>query len=119
MPDDVQLSQRSRHSESDRRVFQYPSFAGPGDVNESYDAADFHNMFLAWQTVTPRAQGRVVQDNGRRTDYIECGRSDFGSHEVLAARSDRCAAAVVPSAGPGEFLVSPDAEFAVAESGDF
>jgi hypothetical protein len=40
-------------------TFRYPTFAGPGDVNESYDAADFQNMFLALQTVTPRAQGRV------------------------------------------------------------
>ena len=40
-------------------TLQYPSFAGQGDVNESYDAADFQNMFLALQTVTPRSQGRV------------------------------------------------------------
>jgi len=40
---------------------RYPSFAGPGDANESYDAADFQNMFLASLTVTPRSQGRVVQ----------------------------------------------------------
>ena len=42
-------------------TFNYASF---GEMNESYDAADFQNMFLALQTVTPRAQGRVVQDNG-------------------------------------------------------
>ncbi len=39
----------------------YPSFVGLGGANESYDAADFQNMGLALQTVTPRAQGRVVQ----------------------------------------------------------
>lgn len=44
--------------------WRYPTFAGPGDVNESYDAADFQNMALALQTVTPRAQGRVVTDQG-------------------------------------------------------
>ncbi len=41
--------------------WRYPTFAGAGDVNESYDAPDFQNMALALQTVTPRAQGRVVQ----------------------------------------------------------
>lgn len=41
--------------------WRYPSFAGPGDVNESYDAPDFQNMPLALQTLTPRSQGRVVQ----------------------------------------------------------
>ncbi len=35
-----------------------------GGENESYDAADFQNMFLALQTVTPRAQGRVVRTDG-------------------------------------------------------
>lgn len=45
-------------------TFNYPLFAGPGDANESYDAADFQNMFLALLSVTPRAQGRVVQSDG-------------------------------------------------------
>jgi hypothetical protein len=44
--------------------FHYASYAGQGDMNESYDAADYNNMFLALQSVTPRAQGRVVQSNG-------------------------------------------------------
>ena len=43
-------------------VWKYQSFAGPGDTDESYDAADFQNMFLALQTVTPRSRGRVVQN---------------------------------------------------------
>ena len=38
------------------------SYGTYGDMNESYDAADFQNMFLALLTVTPRAQGRVVQN---------------------------------------------------------
>lgn len=41
--------------------WRYPTFAGPGDVNESYDAPDFQNLAIALQTVTPRSQGRVVQ----------------------------------------------------------
>ena len=44
--------------------YNYPTFVGPGDANEPYDAADFQNMFLALQTVTPRAQGRVVESDG-------------------------------------------------------
>ncbi len=44
--------------------WRYPNFVGLGDANESYDAADFQNMALALQTVTPRAQGRVVQSDG-------------------------------------------------------
>lgn len=41
--------------------YNYPTFVGPGGANEPYDAADFQNMGFALQTVTPRAQGRVVQ----------------------------------------------------------
>ena len=47
--------------------WKYQTFAGPGDTDESYDAADFQNMFLALQTVTPRAQGRVVTTAGETT----------------------------------------------------
>jgi hypothetical protein len=42
------------------RLWKYPSFVGTGDADESYDAADFQNMALAVQTVTPRPRGRVV-----------------------------------------------------------
>ncbi len=42
-------------------LWKYQTFVGPGDADESYDAPDFQNMALAVQTVTPRAQGRVVQ----------------------------------------------------------
>jgi hypothetical protein len=38
----------------------YPTFAGPGGANEPYDAADFQNIHIGLQTVTPRARGRVV-----------------------------------------------------------
>ncbi|MCC7476036.1 MAG: hypothetical protein IT425_11625, partial [Pirellulales bacterium] len=44
--------------------YKYPTAVGLGGANESYDAADFQNMFLALQTVTPRSQGRVVQTDG-------------------------------------------------------
>jgi hypothetical protein len=33
---------------------------GPGGPDESYDAADYQNMFLALLSVTPRAQARVI-----------------------------------------------------------
>src|SRR5262249_43979840 len=45
-------------------AFLYPSYVGSGGPNEGYDAADFQNMFLALQTVTPRSQGRVVHSDG-------------------------------------------------------
>ncbi|QDU90174.1 hypothetical protein Pla175_35760 [Pirellulimonas nuda] len=38
----------------------YNGFTGPGDADESYDAADFQNMFLALQSVTPRARARAI-----------------------------------------------------------
>jgi hypothetical protein len=41
-------------------LWRYQSFVGPGGADESYDAADFQNMFLALQTLTPRTEGRVV-----------------------------------------------------------
>jgi len=44
--------------------FSYPAYAGPGDADEGYDAADFQNIWLALLTVTPRAQGRVVHASG-------------------------------------------------------
>src|SRR5262249_49066004 len=45
-------------------TFLYPNYVGSGGMNEGYDAADFQNMFLALQTVTPRSQGRVVHSDG-------------------------------------------------------
>ena len=44
-------------------AFGYPSYVGFGGANEGYDAADFQNLFLALQTVTPRPQGRVVHSD--------------------------------------------------------
>lgn len=44
---------------------------GPGDADESYDAADFQNMWLALVTATPRATGRVVQDNSSGPVFTE------------------------------------------------
>ncbi len=42
----------------------YPSFAGLGGSNESYDAPDYQNMALAMQSLEPRLRGRVVGANG-------------------------------------------------------
>jgi hypothetical protein len=42
-------------------ITDYPTYPGPGGASESYDAPDFQNMWLSSLTVTPRAQGRVVQ----------------------------------------------------------
>lgn len=42
----------------------YNTFAGPGGSDESYDAADFQNLFLALQPLEPRARGRVVPQTG-------------------------------------------------------
>ena len=47
----------------------YPIFPGPGDTDESYDAPDFQNMFLAHQSLTPRFRGRLSNpDNGSLED---------------------------------------------------
>lgn len=46
----------------------YKTFAGPGDTDESYDAADYQNMFLALQSPEPRARGRAVQTDGSAVD---------------------------------------------------
>lgn len=51
----------ARLNDPSAALFTYGGYSGPGDANESYDAADFQNMFLASLTVTPRSQGRVVQ----------------------------------------------------------
>ncbi|MEM6329193.1 MAG: hypothetical protein AAF790_02975 [Planctomycetota bacterium] len=37
----------------------YGGYPGAGGSNESYDAADYQNMFLALQPLTPRPEGRV------------------------------------------------------------
>ncbi|MEX2167919.1 MAG: hypothetical protein WD851_01290 [Pirellulales bacterium] len=42
----------------------YPNFSGVGDTDESYDAADFQNMYLALLSVTPRARGHIVDSTG-------------------------------------------------------
>lgn len=40
----------------------YQNYVGPGGSDESYDAADFQNMFMALQPQVPRPQGRVAND---------------------------------------------------------
>lgn len=44
-------------------LWPYQSYVGPGDANESYDAADFQNMVIGLQTVTPRSRGRVMHSD--------------------------------------------------------
>lgn len=44
----------------------YPNFPGPGDSDESYDAPDFQNMFLAQQSLTPRFRGRLRNPDSNR-----------------------------------------------------
>jgi hypothetical protein len=51
--------------------FRYPTWTGPGGGNESYDAPDFQNMAMASQTVSPRAQGRVVHSGSSGPFSIE------------------------------------------------
>ena len=60
----------------------YRDFAGPGDTDESYDAADFQNLFLALQSPEPRARGRVGSAVQRRR------RSDVG-RATTTGRCDR------------------------------
>ena len=55
----------------------YPIFPGPGDTDESYDAPDFQNMFLAHQSLTPRFRGRLSNpDNGSLEDPAAYSSSD-------------------------------------------
>ncbi|MCA9241236.1 MAG: hypothetical protein KDA37_13595, partial [Planctomycetales bacterium] len=42
----------------------YTGFTGPGGADESYDAPDFQNLFLASMPLAPRSRGRVVDANG-------------------------------------------------------
>lgn len=51
--------------------WKYQRFTGPGDADESYDAPDFQNMFLASQTVSPRAKGRYVQGSATSPTTLE------------------------------------------------
>ncbi|MEM8866224.1 MAG: hypothetical protein AAGF31_11830, partial [Planctomycetota bacterium] len=43
--------------------FDYGIYPGRGGSDESYDAADFQNMFLALQSLTPRASARITSQN--------------------------------------------------------
>ncbi|MEN0112108.1 MAG: hypothetical protein AAF805_15415, partial [Planctomycetota bacterium] len=46
----------------------YKTYAGPGDTDESYDAADYQNLFLALQSPEPRPRGRVAAAGGAPQD---------------------------------------------------
>ena len=111
-----------RRSPTGRYLWKYQTFAGPGDTDESYDAADFQNMFLALQTVTPRARGRVVQGRCNPITYESTHRRSATIHRPIhqherfpPARPGRPADAVVPPARPGQLLVpSADRDSIVA-----
>ncbi len=64
----------------------YPSFVGPGDADESYDAADFQNMFLALQSVTPRPRGRVIDPNSGESIEIDAYYASMGRSASSAGR---------------------------------
>lgn len=59
--------------------FNYPTYAGPGGPNESYDAPDFQNIGLASLTVKPRSQARVVTDQPPYYHSMEDFLADPGS----------------------------------------
>ncbi|MCI0331954.1 MAG: hypothetical protein L0228_01860 [Planctomycetes bacterium] len=70
--------------------WKYKGIVGPGDADEGYDAADFQNMWLALQTVTPRAQGRVVvpddtytTDADTQPDLVDVNDSSFNPKDFL------------------------------------
>jgi len=92
--------------------WKYPTFPGPGDANESYDAADFQNPFLALQTVTlaPKAgRGRVTASNPPVT--LSAVDPALDRSKFLRLDLEESTSAVVPSAGLDELLVSPVAHF--------
>ena len=101
------LAPASRRAHRAIAAWKYPTFAGLGDTDESYDAADFQNMFLALQTVTPRAQGRVVTTSGTVDVAIVLINA---SRQLSPPRPRRPAPPFVLSARPRELLVPPAAE---------
>ncbi|TWT38018.1 hypothetical protein KOR34_29850 [Posidoniimonas corsicana] len=65
----------------------YQHFVGPGDADESYDAPDFQNMFLASNPQRPRWRGRVVTLNST-VGPIECDRFFRESRRGVIERLD-------------------------------
>ena len=55
----------------------YGHFSGLGGCDESYDAPDFQNMFLAHETVMPLAQGTWWDDNGQRRNMNSFAPNQF------------------------------------------
>jgi hypothetical protein len=55
----------------DNELVDYGHYPGPGDCDESYDAPDFQNIFLAHETVMPTAQGTWRDINGQPQFYLE------------------------------------------------
>jgi hypothetical protein len=64
-------------------TFLYPNYVGSGGANEGYDAADFQNIFMGLQTVTPRSQGRVVHSSTSGPVTL-----DVSDPAVLSATTD-------------------------------
>lgn len=58
----------------------YPSFAGAGGSDDSYDAVDYQNMFLAHMPLAPRAQGGIVTNDGGVERSYELGSPGFENH---------------------------------------
>ncbi|MCH2119003.1 MAG: hypothetical protein MK161_15025, partial [Pirellulales bacterium] len=57
-------------------------FPGLGGCDESYDAPDFQNMFLAHETVTPKAQGNWVDVTGERRNMASFGPKLFKAFDL-------------------------------------
>jgi hypothetical protein len=51
-----------------RATVLYPTAEGPGGSNESYDAVDYQNMFLAHMPVSPRATAGLIDSTGATLD---------------------------------------------------
>lgn len=58
----------------------YPNFAGAGGSDDSYDAVDYQNMFLAHMPLAPRARGGIVTNDGGVERSYELGSPGFENH---------------------------------------
>ncbi|MEM9185192.1 MAG: hypothetical protein AAGB00_01700 [Planctomycetota bacterium] len=50
---------------------QYAGYAGAGGSDESYDAADFQNVFLALQSLHPRPAGRLISSTRGPAELLD------------------------------------------------
>ena len=63
----------------------YPTAEGPGGSDESYDAVDYQNMFLAYVPVTPRARGGLLLDNNGTLQYLSGNLTDQEFNNAISA----------------------------------